>query len=395
MSRIKKLCVVVPHPPHGDAKVDLMWWLTAVEVQASTRRALKAMKPRMKDIGDRLVLDEYAGIVGTGWAAQRGQWEGAPPEMLEALSQTMLPDDWDVFCTSHGGRPIPVNRNEIVARFLRSVDHKEKRYVPTDYDALLMIDADVVPTHDALIHICRLLDNEECDIASGIYCMSTPDGPAPIIYKGMGRKGNRFAGDILTTEEMDLEVPDGAFPGGFLAVKRFVYEEMLQHDMVWFKDRWGDASFECWELKQALERIPAEADLRAELTRLIEGRISRDLENWGKIGCWDVGEDVWFCTRARELGFRLWTSKHLFHKHYKEQELRDLFAQQSSAVKMGWDSAVEAREHGYDDFYKWQAYRARLMAEAQDRGAMSKENEDGEEDDRRQPERVRQGEKGR
>lgn len=306
-SKLNTLLICVPTAPRGDIQVDLALWLMAVEVQSNGRRLLKGLKGLDESLKWRVNCDEAADFAGCDWPENRARflWASLDKDLVARMHEPMFPKNWLPVVQQMGGRPIPANRNDIVRHFLKTPVPTKEQYalgrmydlVDTNFDALLFIDSDVIPEHNHLFRICEALDEKEVDAVSGIYCMDTPaEGPVPIVYKILDRYRCMYDGEAVVNAEEDLfKLDQGAVPAGFLAVKRYVFEEMIRQSRVWFKDRFRDGSLEAYEIEGLLRDYGEDPAVLVEKLKEHHGNVMKD--DWGTyetIGSWATGEDVWF-----------------------------------------------------------------------------------------------------
>lgn len=358
---LKKLLVAIPTPPRGSMHVDLRAWSTALEVQSWARRFCETAKGHMNDLGDRIKLGEMATLAGTDWLESVLRFLWVDPAQFPSRHEPMLPDNWLAVVQQSGGSPVAENRNNIVKRGLRTPGPEDHRtLVKTNFDAILQIDSDVVPLEGHLRLICEALDRKEVDAVSGIYCMDTPEGPAPIVYKALDRRQNVYDGELLTRPGKDLiKMENGAVPGGFIAVKTYVFEEMVEQDRLWYKDRYADGSIEAYEIKGLLRDHPDPVEFKKAVERFHEQRMREDWGEWGGIGNWGPGEDIWFCRQMQAAGFSLWVDRRIHVQHYKKIDLRRVVVGREVAGRVGFESGLEAAAAGIDDYETWMAARAK------------------------------------
>lgn len=368
------LLIAVPTAPQGEMHVDLRAWLEAVEVQANLRRMLRAVHAASDDFKTRLEINRLMESAGTAHGANRARMLWVDPNTLPGVYDPMIPMGWDVTTAQVGGRTIAANRNDVVRRFLKTPHPEEKGpndepvLVDTPFEALGQIDSDCVPNHDSLHHICAALERSDVDAVSGIYCMDSPTGPQPIIYRKIGRRVARQACTELLGEDDLFELPRAGLPAGFLFVKRYVFEEMIRQSRVWFKDRYSDGSLEAFEIERILESEDPVRSLRA----LFEERMKEDWGDYGEIGQWKTGEDMWFCQQMQEAGFRLFVDRRCHVRHYKRTELKRQFIQQEQAGRVGFAAAYQ-HFTGDDDPEKISQAFESMMQERAAEGAKAKE----------------------
>jgi len=184
-----------------------------------------------------------------------------------------------VFDSTPGGEyNVASSRNRTVRRFLES-----------DCDWLWMIDADMDPWIDGLdgIGVQSVLDamhKPDVDILTGFFFRMDKDGPVPSLTSSRGKK--YITGEILSKPPGLYHVPTLAAGGACLAVKRHVFEDMLEKDVLWFQNE------------------------------LVED----DKEKWGDL---KSSEDTWFFHYAQECGHKVWIDTNLVWGHVKPLDMRD------------------------------------------------------------------------
>ena len=374
----RKLLIAVPTAPGGSVHVNLLNWLIAVSVESEVRRAICAIKDSLSDLQDRLRLGKVAETAGVGWVEKTMRIQWSHHALFGAARTPMVPPGWDVDVTQVGGRPIPANRNDIAKMTLMTVDpasqrgNRKPKLVPTAYDAVLMIDSDCVPGQLDLVRICEDLDRDDIDIVSGVYCMRGRDGyAAPIVYEQVSGRSGVFCNDGLVSEEEVFTRPNLALPAGFLAIKRYVLEEMVEQDRVWFKDVFHDGSLEAFEVATVLEASRESPEKAVEMLKEIHGqRMKEDWGEWASIGGWRTGEDIWFCIQARACGFQLWLDKRIHVSHYKDIDMKKLFRAQDQLVKIGFGRGRDLDDP--DEVEKQYYAMMRKQALAKDRQSKEK-----------------------
>lgn len=160
-------------------------------------------------------------------------------------------------------------------------------FLATDCDRMLMIDSDIMFNRD---HLLRILSHD-MDIIGGFYFMKVDKSPF-----------GRGAGSTVICEpldgvkwEDDEELMELKYIGtGFLSIKRNVFDRMIEV----YGEELG---YKC-ELTQ-----------RREYDFWTTG-VHRPTDRW-------LGEDWYFCQRARDLGFKIYGDKecvvpHLGHAIY-------------------------------------------------------------------------------
>ena len=347
MTERKHLLITVPTAVAGSMHVDLMAWLMNIQLQSFCRRMGDILAEGSENFGDRVRCREAGESFGTMWAREFLSYLWVDEEHVPGLAANILPDNWDVFVTHCGAYPVASNRNQAVRRFLWRLNYKERElYEPPkelQYDALLMIDDDIVPDPAHLHHLCAALDSDKVDIVSGVYCMDTPDGPQPVVYDHReGRKN--MANDALIGDDDLIQLANpSALPGGFIAVKRYVYLEMLKQDRIWFKDCFRDGSIEAYEIAGLMADYGGDPDKFTREVKAFARRRSAEDFTMQEAGNWKMGEDIWFCLQAQAAGFRLSVDRRMHLKHYaKRTELRRQFRMNELAVDKGFVAGLEA-----------------------------------------------------
>lgn len=176
-------------------------------------------------------------------------------EVLLNLRKTSLDEKikYDVRFLFSNGRPIPSNRNLIGLNFLDT---------PADY--LLMIDSDIVPTKAVL----ALADND-FDICSADIHTNRGEYNVPLsMYKDPKEKGKYRPTTIGQFGPVEVD----ATGTGCMMIKRHVLEKVPRP---WFEDEFD------------------------------------------KDGYRQRGEDILFCERAKEKGFKIMYDTRFTTKHYR------------------------------------------------------------------------------
>jgi hypothetical protein len=169
-------------------------------------------------------------------------------------------------------KPIVNNRNRIVQDFLRKVDPHTGR----PYDYLFMVDSDIVPPENLM----DLLDHDK-DIISPVCFALLKVGITPLVMEhgiepSTGKEGYRVK-PFDGTEGM-VEVD--AVGTGAIIIARRVIEKMVEEDGALF------------------------------------------LNQFDKNGIKTIGNDFAFCTRAKQLGFKIFVHLDYIASHWTEVDLK-------------------------------------------------------------------------
>lgn len=337
MKRKRKLLVCVPIRPRGHIQSELVAWMIAVSVEAECKRVLDVLTADM-DVFSRTKreIDKCREMIGGAWMTRLAMFMWSSKDAVDSMRVELIPEGWDVHVAYHGEQPIAANRNSICRKSLYVPDYANVEgngntsLVATDYDAVLQIDSDVVPGPHDLRFICEDLEGDEgrAGIVSGVYHMVNDYGrPIPVVYEatseGTWRDRPGKSANLLLVEGPPLRTGAGiGVPGGFLAVRREVLIEMSNAGRVWFKDRFADGSLETWEIEEALK--DGEKDPAAALAALRTLHEAVKAKEWGggEPGSWALGEDLWFCRQAQEIGFEVWIDRRIVLSHYKDCDQR-------------------------------------------------------------------------
>lgn len=179
---------------------------------------------------------------------------------------------------SAGGLYVSKNRNELVRHFLR-LEHRP--------EYLIQIDTDIEFAPAALSRLVELADDGRDIIAADVRL-----GVAP--HAAYVESGIRYAPMLtLPAQAGDVFRVDAAATACFL-VRRSVLEVMAEaNGPNWFN----------------LESIPYKSDDPAA--------------PWGGKEWDEIGEDLAFCTRAKEAGFSTYLARGLGLRHHKRQALEE------------------------------------------------------------------------
>ena len=166
-------------------------------------------------------------------------------------------NDYDILYYHSNIMVVDNNRNTIVKKFLA-----------TDYDYLLMIDADTVPSAN----------------------------PLPLM---------EYEKDIIS-----LPMPVGKFRDGKLQIAFTLYKEK---DNKMIPIKYEGESFH-------------QVDLGGTGTMLIKREVLENIKApfmsaWNKDGIRTVGSDLRFCQKARKKGYESWTHWDFMCEHYKQVDL--------------------------------------------------------------------------
>lgn len=333
---MKRLLISIPSGHNGVYDQQLVWWLIGCQVQSVIREFGDGIADEMSDLAQRIVIREAAEKFGIGWAAEQAELQWRDSEKMKHLWAPMIPKGWTVSINPVIGSPLAANRNQQARQFLYSKhygDHAEDvRLEPTDFDAVLFIDTDNVPGHLDLHHLCEALDRDDVDMVGGVYCLEHPNGPQPIVYRILWHEQGFFYDRETLMKPPGLHrLEGGGLPTGCLAIKRHVFEKMWEARRPWFKDRLHDASMEHHELAGLLQD---HKDDKAALYDALKTEMDkRSAADWpvNAVGSHHIGEDIWFCRMAYEMGFSMWVDTRVFWGHIKKADNKDTFRRLEAA----------------------------------------------------------------
>jgi hypothetical protein len=365
---VKRLLISIPSGPHSKYDQQLAWWLIAVQVQSVCREVCNLVADKTHDIEDRLKIRKLGETYGVHWAAEQAelQWKDPQDARLQNIWRPMIPDGWSVAIAPVMGRPLAANRNQQARQFLFYMDHENEQLRPSDFDAVLFIDTDNVPNRQDLHALIKAIERDDVDIVGGVYCLEDEQhGPTPIVYTRMA-SGEDFTTDPKTVlKDRGLhELDKGALPTGCLLIKRRVFEKMWEERRVWFKDRLHDASLEHHEVHGLLKQH--DGDPRAfydGVKALLNQRCEKDY-SLANVGKWAMGEDVWFCKHAVDLGFRIWVDTSVFWGHIKLHDNRHEFRRNERLGDLMFKRGAAAVDPKMTDEQLTALYRATMAASA-------------------------------
>jgi len=172
-----------------------------------------------------------------------------------------------------------------------------KRFLESGFRDLLYVDADIGFDAVGAVQVCQA----KAEIVMGLYRMKE-DGP---------NESQKLKFPALLSDPIERHPDDQGLigveygPAGFMRVRREVFEAM--------KEKWPDEWFED-----------------------ANGRI-HDFFPAGRVGNGFFGEDIAFCMRAKECGFKLWAAQGVGLKHFGEKSWGsrwqiDIFEEQKEAA---------------------------------------------------------------
>jgi hypothetical protein len=187
-------------------------------------------------------------------------------------------NDWDIILSMKGGSNVSIVReaclglNEVD---VINTDHQAPFYGKMEYDYILWVDSDIVWKPE---HFVQLVDDNE-DIVAGLY------KKAPTQFTATEWKPNTPIEYLECLTDKDLEGRTEPFECigfgfGFVLIKKGVFERVRRP---WFMTQ--------------VYKVP-----NADKPRV-------------------VGEDIYFCLRAREAGYTLWADPRVKLVHIKGQGL--------------------------------------------------------------------------
>jgi hypothetical protein len=196
-------------------------------------------------------------------------------ELAQCINSILSTSEFPIFVDYSCEKPISFNRNQIVKRFLER----------PQYDYLIMLDSDIVPTANYLNLI-----NFKKDIISGLCFAFTKKNIFPLILKHSKEKitGNKYrAYDSLHPDKWTGLVEVDAVGTGAVILSRKV-----------------------------LEAIPY--PFRNE---------------YDKTGNKQIGLDLNFCRRAKKLGFQVWCHTDYVCSHHTRFDLKSVYYTMRQAYK--------------------------------------------------------------
>lgn len=345
---MKRLLISIPSGPHGFYSQELAWWLTSVQIQSTIKEFGELMCEEMSSRKHKRAVRKAAREFGVAFVAEQAELQWANAQKINDIWAPMIPDGWSVTVAPVVGFPLAANRNEQVRKFLLYCDHASETLRPTDFDAALFIDTDNLPGRQDLHLLCKDIERDDVDIVGGVYCLEGgKDGPAPVVYT-LASHGKGFHYDKRTlSKDRDLhKLDNGALPAGCLMVKRHVFEKMWEARRVWFKDKLYDASLEHYELKAILDQ--GEKDPVAALAAL-KAAVDGNDDDWvlPNIGKWHIGEDIWFCYQALEMGFALHADTRVFWGHIKKADNKMTFQRQEYVSRKMFELGQKNADRDY------------------------------------------------
>jgi len=205
------------------------------------------------------------------WVANvsNGQVAGEYAKSLAAMVAADLTNSWGMFqsmLTGNSGANISKARNEIVSRFLDQ----------TDGEWLLWLDSDMVFPPDTIVRLLAAAQAADTKVIGGLCVMVTSDGPIPTLYQPAESPTDVTRVLLNAPDDQILQV--AATGAACLMVHRDVFEAMREASP-------EDRLF-CWFQEKVIN------------TR------------W-------VSEDITFCLRANQLGYRVFVDTTLSIGHWK------------------------------------------------------------------------------
>ena len=165
-------------------------------------------------------------------------------------------------------------------------------------DWLMFVDSDVVPP-DNILDLIDIADKEDIDIISGLYHSFQFDMPYPLAFEYADETKEAYR--LKHIKENSLVEVD-ATGAGCLLIRRKVLEKFKENDIPPFH---------------------------------------REYEKDGQV---HRGEDIYFCRRAQELGFKIFVHTGYLCHHYKEIDIlriNDLLVQE----QMRWMEKYEPEKY--------------------------------------------------
>jgi len=322
-----------------------------VQVQSACRDLANSIADSLptSQLKARADIRKMGDELGIGWLAEQAEMHFIDARTKKHLWAPMIPPGWSVTFCPVPGAPLHANRNQQVRQFLFRVDHDKGEFVNSDFDAMLMIDADNVPDSHDLYKLLEHMDNDEVDVVGGVYCAENPThGPQPLIYEmSEGEdKGFKFASrEVITKkggEKGLIRLEKGGLPTGCLLIKRHVFEKIYNARRSWFKDKLRDGSFENYELREMLDAHKDDPSALIDvLNEEVERRYKRD-HNLKGFGSWAIGEDIWFCKMCHDLDISLWIDTRVFWGHIKLRDNKDEFARAEKISSKLFRDGVQA-----------------------------------------------------
>jgi hypothetical protein len=361
----KRLLISVPSSPNGFYSAELSWFLTAVNVQSTLNDFADVLAGASNDLAARIAYRRLADKAGVGWNLEFATLQWQDVRKIRDIGKTLVPHGWSVVTSPVYGAPISAVRNEQARRFLFSMNHETGKLEPTDFDATLFIDTDNVPGRHDLHVLCEDIMRDDVDVVGGVYCMESPEGPRPLVYK-LTETGEGFEYDTETiVKPIGVHLLEkGGLPGGMLMVKRRVFEKLWEARRTWFKDRLHDCSFEYHEIADLVARYK---DDRAGLYDALKSEANKKGTDWtlGTIGSWNIGEDIWFCRMCHDLGIPIHIDTRVFAKHLKVADNKQTFLAKQAIGKRWFGMGVESeRGAPLSDDEKAEAYRKFAVGKA-------------------------------
>ncbi len=188
-------------------------------------------------------------------------------QLLDLQMDCIFKDEFEVSIKYHNGIPLDCNHNKIVKDFLE-----------TDSDYLLLVEDDVSVKGGIHNAIKRLIKSNK-PIVNGLICIQYLGKIRPVIIKTVDGKGE-YVDEFDAEPERDIKVHASGL--AFTLIKRDVLVHMRKKGPVF--------------------KYPYDED-----------------------GIVIQTEDVYFCHRAKELGYDVWVNTGVLCNHHKTVNLMDVY----------------------------------------------------------------------
>lgn len=344
---MKRLMISIPTAPFGSYHQELVWWLMAVQVQSACRDLAHNIADKLptSQLKARGEIREMGDDLGVGYMVEQANRHWIDARTQKKLWAPMIPPGWTVTFCPVPGAPLDANRNAQVKHFLFDVDHDSEEFKNTDYDAVLLIDADNVPDNLDLHLLLEDIERDDVDVVGGVYCVENAiHGPQPLVYEMRETgEGHRFASKEVVAGERGLKkLAHGGLPTGCLLIKRHVFEKIYEARRSWFKNKLRDGSFENYEIHELLQKHKDDpAALVKELEAECDKKYRRD-HSLQHFGDWAIGEDIWFCKMVHELGMSVWIDTRVFWGHIKLHDNKHEFSRADKICRRLFKAGAQA-----------------------------------------------------